>query len=650
MLPGGRRPYLLGLLAARIFLAGSFALASSQQADSNTNTIAKPSQVGQPTEYGQLIEEFPAAANLASNSQWLALLHFEVTPSGSIKHSFVKSETFFLSDDGKRNPASELYATLKAFNSNTGETDEHALCRFPARRMWLQANAGYTFNTPACKAFDDWAMLDTVDSISMVFATGHFASPASFFGHNFLKINRKNNTSHLLDTAINFGAQIPPNENPLVYLANGIFGGYQASYSAEPFYRFLAKYGEEDLRDVWEYKLAFNTLQEKILVAHTWELQDVSFPYYFFRQNCAFHISALLNVFTTQRYVPEYLPWAMPITVFDRMMSSKIGDVPLVSDIELHRSRRSLFQNRFAASSPELKRLIHKHSLGLLDLSKSDDFDALSTSDKTSFVDTMLDYSAFMAKEKGGAVHRENQRLLLLQRLSLPSGEANKPPADKTQPPHLGQRPGYAAIGFTSNKEGNNSGFLRIRPAYYDFLSIEAARKPHASFTLFDTQVKFDSGISIEKFDLFNISNLNTHYSGIAIDNALSWQLRLGYEPVSDRCNDCNAWGLNWDIGKSKNINNDLAVFFLGGISAAESRNRTANGALHAHLGITGKLHPKWRVHAKIAYTESFNRHQPFDFSYEVENRFGNSRWWDVRLSIQHRDATDVSLSMAYYW
>jgi len=517
-----------------------------------------------------LFEEFPAAANLASNSEWLALLHFEISPSGAIKQSYVKTKTFFLSENGKQNPASELYATLKAFNADIDvAAEQHALCKFPARRIWLELNTGYSFNSPSCNAFDDWAMLDTVESISMVFATGHFASPASFFGHNFLKINRKNNTSYLLDTAINFGAQIPQNENPLVYLANGIFGGYQASYSAEPFYRFLAKYGEEDLRDVWEYKLSFNSTQQKILVAHTWELRDVSFPYYFFRQNCAFHISALLNVFTTQSYVPEYLPWAMPITVFDRMMSSTIGDVPLVSDIELHRSRRTLFQNRFAASSPDIKKLIHKHSLGKLKLEESAAYDSLSVSDKISFVDTMLDYSAFMSKEKNGEVHKENQRLLLLERLSLPSGETEQPLLDKSQPPHLGQRPGYAAIGITSHQDENFSGFLRFRPAYYDFLSIEAARKPHASFTLFDTTLKIDEGISIEKFDLVNLSNLNTHYSGIAIDNALSWQFRLGNEPVSDRCDDCNAWGMNWDIGKAKNITDDLAVFVLGGISLA---------------------------------------------------------------------------------
>jgi len=644
------RPNPLVSIAARIALAGSFAFASLQSLELQADTFPKPTRVGQPTEYGLLVEEFPAAAGLASNSEWLALLHFEVTPSGKIKQSYVQSDSFFLSDQGKQNPAAELYATLKAFNADVNVGDEHSVCTFPARRIWLEANTDYSFNTPSCGAFEEWAMLDTVDSISMVFATGHFASPASFFGHNFLKINRKNNSSHLLDTAINFGAQIPPNENPLVYLANGIFGGYEASYSAEPFYRFLAKYGEEDLRDVWEYKLSFNTLQQKILVAHTWELQDVSFPYYFFRQNCAFHISALLNVFTTQSYVPDYLPWAMPITVFDRMMSSTIGDTPLVSDIKLHRSRRSLFQNRFAASSPNIRKLIHEHSVGELNLSESEAFDALSASDKISFVDTMLDYSAFMSKEKGGEVHKENQRRLLLQRLSLPVGETDQPLTDNSQPPHLGQRPGYAAIGLTSSRDGNNSGFLRFRPAYYDFLSIEAARKPHASFTLFDTQLKLDSGVSIEKFDLFSISNFNTHFSGIAIDNAYSWQFRLGNEPVSDRCDDCNAWGLNWDVGKAKNINDDLAVFLLGGISLSESRNRTANGALHAHIGITGKLHTQWRIHAIATYSESFNRHQPFDVSYKLENRFGSSRWWDVRLGVQRRDATEVSLSMADYW
>lgn len=589
---------------------------------------------------------------LSSHSEWLALLHYEVTPGGKTKNSYVSTDSFFLSDEGRYNPRAELEATLQAFTSEHSTESPHPQCKFPARKLWLEQNAHAEFPVITCDDFDRWAELDRVDSISMVFATGHFASPASFFGHNFLKINRIDATSYLLDNAINFGALIPPNENPLTYLATGIFGGYEAEYSAEPFYRFLAKYGEKDLRDVWEYKLALSEAQRNLLIAHLWELQNVRFPYFFFRENCAYHISALLNLITTDTFVPRYMPWAMPITVFDNLMSSNINGKPLVDTIELHRSRRTLFQNRFAASSVKQKKLIHQYALGQVDLSTSNAFSSLTEDEQIWIVDTLLDYSAFMSKEKDGEVHKENQRQLLMQRLQLTPAAVKQPIADKSRPPHSGQRPSYTASGMNARNKGDRTAFVSIRPAYYDFMSLDIARKSHASFTIFDTQIKFDesANATIDKFDLVNLSNLNTQYSGIAIDKASSWQLRIGYEGVADACSDCGGWSGQWDIGKSKKLAPNIAAFALAGLSLDESRNRTANGALHATIGLTGLAHPLWRFHLNANYVESFNRHQPFSTSIELENRFGRSRWWDVRLNIRKRDELDTSLSVGLYW
>jgi len=575
-----------------------------------------------------------------------------VSPSGKIKKSYINSKTFFLSDQGQRNPHAELLATLDALTLTEPQDDSSASCRFPARKLWLETKTDYSFATSDCTEYPKWAELDTVESISMVFATGHFASPASFFGHNFLKINRVDASSYLLDKAINFGALIPPNENPVTYLATGIFGGYEAEYSAEPFYRFLAKYGEKDLRDVWEYKLALTATQRALVVAHLWELNEVRFPYYFFRENCAYHISALLNLVTTDTFVPRFMPWAMPITVFDNMMTSQVNGKPLVADIELHRSRRTFFQNRFAASSVQQKKLIHHYALGNYDLNDSAIFNSLSEEQKIWVVDTLLDYSAFMSKERDGEEHKENQRQLLIKRLQLAEGKMQQPRADKSKPPHLGQRPSYTAAGIRSFEQGERKALVRIRPAYYDFMSLDIARKSHASFTLFDAEfeVDDDNEARVNRFDLVNLSNLNTQYSGIAIDKASSWQLRIAYRNVADDCNDCGAWSGQWDIGKSRKLTPGIAVFALAGVSLDESRNRTANGALHAQLGVTGSLHPLWRFHATANYTESFNHYQPFDTSFELENRFGNSRWWDIRVKVRRRDKLNTSLTAGIYW
>lgn len=623
-----------------ILISGTGVLPSQLFASSNNSTVS----------YQQLAVEFPEAVALPLHSEWLALLHYKISPTGRLDQSYVITKSYFLAENGRNDPVAELHATLTAFSTATSVSNQHPICRFPARKLWLESNTSYSFAEVNCSRFDAWAELESIDSISMVFATGHFSSPASFFGHNFLKINTINSADYLLDTAVNFGAVIPPNEGPLTYLTTGIFGGYEAHFSAEPFYRFLVKYGEEDLRDIWEYKLSLTAEQRNLLVAHLWELQEMRFQYYFFRENCAYQISALLNIVTDTAFVPRFLPWAMPVTVFDRMMSSQINGQSLVESIELHRSRRTLFQNRFSSGSAKLKRIVHRYALGHVDLANSAAYQALDESEKIRVVDTLLDYSAFMSKEKSGEVHKENQRQLLLTRIGLKNGSVQYPEADRSKPPHLGQRPSYTAIGISHTNSKKPLGFIQLRPAYYDFLGLGIGRKPHASFTLFDTQINFGESVSIGKFDLFSLSNLNTHYSGIAIDSAFSWHFRLGNEPVSDKCNDCNGWLLQWDLGKSRKLSSSMAAFALAGIAITESRNETANGALLAHIGITGKVNAYWRLFAKASYSETFNRNQPFHTLFELENRFGNSRWWDVRIKAKKRDESIMSLSAALYW
>lgn len=656
--PGGKTlcPRGLSNLATLfLFFVTAFLYSSTLIADTvRQNTYTSDNSVNTKAEIAHI--DFKS---LSKHPEWLALLHFDISLSGQAKRSYVLSDDYFLADDGKTNPEAELKATLLAFTQADNNAVEQALCQFPARRLWLAAKVELQFPVAHCPEFEEWANFDVITSISMVFATGHFASPASFFGHNFLKINTSDASSYLLDTAINFGAIIPPNENPVTYLANGIFGGYEATYSAEPFFRFLAKYGEQDLRDIWEYELDLSDEQRVLLISHLWEIKDKRFPYLFLSQNCAFHIATLLNLFTEEEFLPKYLPWAMPISVFDKLNSTELDGKPLVKKIDLHRSRRTLFQDGFRNSSRKQKALIRQYADNRLDLNDESALGDLSANEQIGLVDTLLDYSAFMVDVDDGIDHKEKQRQLLLKRMSLNSQALIRPPTDQSKPPHLGQRPGFVSLGAL-RRNGHNAGIVKIRPAYYDFLSLTTGRKEHASFTLLNTELEFSSkstndnadeeNYRLKQFELFNLSNLNTHYSGIALDSASSWQLRLANEPVSDVCERCNAWFLQWDIGKAKKLNSQMAVFALAGASINESRDNNANGALRAQLGVTGTLLPQWRIHAKVTYSESFNRHQAFHSDWEVESRFGKSRWWDIRAHYRYRQQAETGLSVGVYW
>ena len=58
-----------------------------------------------------------------------------------------------------------------------------------------------------CQNFNDWTFSNSVQSISMIYASGFLGNPATFYGHTLLKLNsrRTTNQTKLMDQSINYG-------------------------------------------------------------------------------------------------------------------------------------------------------------------------------------------------------------------------------------------------------------------------------------------------------------------------------------------------------------------------------------------------------------------------------------------------------------
>ena len=132
--------------------------------------------------------------------------------------AIVDGAEFFLSPHGKHSPQQELEATLREFTRSAHEMrfqkepDTHALCRFPARQKWLAQELGVPqdFGTGIQCPQLNW-FLETLQPqrATLVFASYYLESPASLFGHTFLRIDRDRKTQKsipLLSHAVSFGA------------------------------------------------------------------------------------------------------------------------------------------------------------------------------------------------------------------------------------------------------------------------------------------------------------------------------------------------------------------------------------------------------------------------------------------------------------
>ncbi|WP_428738632.1 DUF4105 domain-containing protein [Sulfurimonas sp.] len=239
--------------------------------------------------------------HLSDKRYWHLLLHMK----GGV--SEIDDPTFFFAKDGKENSEAELNATLDAFFNETRFDDNASACLFPARKAWLQSELNITdFPEVQCKEYDKTLKLMSPTSATLVFPAAHINSPASMFGHTFLRINSQYD-SKLLAYAINYAADADQNkENGFTFAIKGLLGGYFGKYSLLPYYEKLKEYRDTERRDIWEYDL--NLTQEEVMrmVRHIWELNGTKSFYYFFTENCSYNMLWLMEIARPSVHLREH--------------------------------------------------------------------------------------------------------------------------------------------------------------------------------------------------------------------------------------------------------------------------------------------------------------------------------------------------------
>jgi hypothetical protein len=225
---------------------------------------------------------------LSESRYWHLLMH---TPKD---HSEIDDDAFFMAQDGKYNLASELDETIRHLNEDTNRSDESLFCRFPARRAWLEHELNVSFGDGECYAYDALVVKMNPQKVTLVFPTAHINSPASMFGHTFLRIDSSMD-SKLMSYAINYAAHTEET-NGLTFAYKGLFGGYYGFYSMLPYYEKLKEYRDSESRDVWEYDLNLTHDEVMAMVRHIWELQRINSWYFFFDENCSYHMLWLTEI------------------------------------------------------------------------------------------------------------------------------------------------------------------------------------------------------------------------------------------------------------------------------------------------------------------------------------------------------------------
>lgn len=245
------------------------------------------------------LQEHAERTALHQHPEWLALGHYRPARLGGQPLSQADDERFFLSPQGRTSPQAELHAALRTLTTASANDDD-ARCRFPARDRWLREQLQLApVDVRDCPALREWLETLNTERVTLVFAASYLNSPSSMFGHTLLRLDPPQASEQadlLLANTISYAADAAEHDSELLFAYRGIFGGYPGITTVQPYYEKIRLYSDIENRDLWEYQLNLTPAETERLLLHAWEIRDKRFDYYFFDENCAYRLLALIDV------------------------------------------------------------------------------------------------------------------------------------------------------------------------------------------------------------------------------------------------------------------------------------------------------------------------------------------------------------------
>lgn len=586
---------------------------------------------------------------ISESRTWQLLLGY--THSG---HSEIFSDNFFLSAEGAHNPHAELLATLNAFSQRFDNPDENAQCRYRARYIFLSRQINlekYQIPPVVCPAFEKFQYDGQLTGIKLVFASGYFGNPASYYGHLLLKLetDRKDITD-LEKTAINFGAIYPPDENLPTYIFKGVLGGYDAIFNEQEYYRQSLNYGETDLRDVWEYELNLTTNEIALLTAHLWEIQGVNYQYFFFDRNCSFRMAKVIDVVLEQNLVEDDSLWQIPQHLVQQLSNIQHHAKSLIKNIRYLPSRQSRLYQRYLDLTEQEKLLLNK-IIEKTDLLEGDEFNNMILESQYRILDTLLDYYQYLLikKYQDEAITMAHYQKVLSKRFMIPPGISHVQ-FSFNDSPEEGRKPSYIQMGVV-NKNNNSEISLKIRPAYYDGLDYDSGHIKNSSLSMGELDlITEDNNLYIRSIGIVKIESLQRNVTGLPGDKVHSWYVDSGLINNIDECNDCFDLMINSGIGITRSLLKDsviVSAFFGGGFFGNSLKEEALHSTARLLINVNVSAALRFQMEARNDYfiKEAENKNV-----YIFEGRNQISKNSDFRIKVVNDEDVKYSMAAGFYW
>lgn len=604
----------LRFLAVAVFFSvslGFVPLSRECAASEGEGNIVDPpaTSPGDPSYAGELVAQ-ARALHLWKQEAWIRLGHWYVGASGDWRGQ-PDGPAFFLAPGGKTDPQAELEATLRGIwaPEPTDPREQHPFCRFPARMAWLDEQLhfdGARMPSRRCAKFEHFARRLRAESVSMVFSSYYLSSPASAFGHTFLRLHKAGmkRESQLLDTGIDYAA-IVDTPNALLYAIRGLTGLFPGVFSSMPYYYKVREYNDYESRDLWEYELNLSPHAVAMMVAHLWELGSTYFDYYYLSENCSYHSLALLGVAEPTLHLMEYVKYpTVPIDTV-RALFKNPG---LVRQLRYRPSLHTTVRHELdVLSGPEVDAVAALLGdpdaplpAGLSDVDRARVLDAANELvDLRDPTGSMLVSDPKVAAVKQRILERRAEIVVAAEPLTAPL------PTDKM--PHMGHAPARVSLGTGYTPEAGG-GFYEAggRVALHDLADAPDGYPETSQIEFLPTRLRFypkPRAFELEDLWLVRVVSLPTW---ARFEHPLSFAVRGGAMRLRDAgCFKCLAGDFDVAGGATIGVGHDdtFAFYLMGDASVLYSPTMNGLGGSTFRVGVGPVGGLRWRLSHELVWT-----------------------------------------------
>ncbi|HEB92199.1 MAG TPA: DUF4105 domain-containing protein [Gammaproteobacteria bacterium] len=570
---------------------------------------------------------------------WQRLMHYKPTLFGGIE-SQVDGTDFFLSASGKNDPRAELRATLAGFFTpiQVAPTGLSPQCRFPARYFWLNSQLNFDpkrLPVQACPKFDFFMDGIRPHGITVVFPAEHPDSPSSMFGHTLLRLDRADQTSatRMLDYTINFAAEAEDSSG-VGYAINGLTGTFEGRFRVIPYYMKLREYAQMESRDIWEYRLKLTAEQTRFITMHAWEMVPTFYDYYFFTENCAYHLLSLIEPALPEHTLTDsFGSWVLPVDILRVLRSND-----LVEDVRYYPSRYRTIQARREGlddNSEALALTIFNEGLQ----TSSDRLQQFEAGQQADILDLAYEYRRYTGITSSGvfdpALSDDEQALLLARsRLGIVRGAPQvAPPQTAPDEGHLATRLG---LGYGINDAER---FIQLdwRAVYHDWLDPAAGHSSGYALAFGSLATRFYPDAEHRRLRLrqLHIVRIDNMEPWDAFFRRISWRVVTGIESLTqndERQGFILRGGPGVSIGTrdKRLLGYGLLEAEIGATAAYADNARLAAGPA---IGLMASPGEHWRLRLTASYLADARDRQQDSARLEAGLSWGTHATPSLRLS-----------------